>query len=338
MYKYPILIYLFVSIIAASAQDHKPTAPELLDQFAETVDRFNSFRIVSKSKMDIGLLGEKYKTLTMTEIYCYDKKNKRFSERYLKWGHLPLYPSLDPPPLTTAGQPPLEYTPEDNARYGSRIKIGGKHTRKCAIPDVNGKKTGYASINTDERSTQFRPNEVGHRCVVGPIMGYLTMANPERIDTLLRKANILSVMDSMEEVAGSLCYVIEAVTDDGWQRLWIDPHHGHNIAKAEIEGLRRSDTRYKVCLKNIEFEQIDGAWTAIAFERERRDIRDDGIVFVENTYTTILELSINPDHKTLRSFDFDDIREGAQIKVIGKRGEERSINYIWQNGKPVPKG
>jgi len=55
----------------------------------------------------------------------------------------------------------------------------------------------------------------------------------EPLDVILKKSSNIELFPDMEKVNGFDYYVIEAVTPHGKYKLWIDPEHGYNVAKAE---------------------------------------------------------------------------------------------------------
>ena len=57
----------------------------------------------------------------------------------------------------------------------------------------------------------------------------------ERIDSVLRKADTISVRKETEQVGESDCFVIDANAGGGKYTVWIDPKHGYNIAKGRVQ-------------------------------------------------------------------------------------------------------
>ena len=56
-----------------------------------------------------------------------------------------------------------------------------------------------------------------------------------RIDKELEKIQNITVLPKKEVINNSECYVIMAKTNDSDYKIWINPEHGFNIARAVIE-------------------------------------------------------------------------------------------------------
>ena len=164
----------------------------------------------------------------------------------------------------------------------------------------------------------------------------------ERIDSILRKSNSLSVRSDLDLVGSVECYVIDAVSRHGTYTIWLDPEHGYGIAKAIVrkgpEDLRWGrprrdsvDNSIEV-LQNVRFECVNGIWFPMEFEwlstEESKDRTLSGCTQYKVTY-----LDANPDHNDLGSFRLDklDIQDGTRVKIP----EAPGIRYVWQNGKIV---
>jgi len=160
----------------------------------------------------------------------------------------------------------------------------------------------------------------------------------ERVDAVLRRADVASVRDEMEEIGGSKCYVIDATAQCGKYTIWIDPEHGYNIAKAMIEK-REKDIVYgtplrkgehaSVLLENVRFQKVDGAWIPVEADIYINRVAFNGS-FNSKWYRKVTDVILNPDHDKLGSFVQDDIKNGALVLVVGVEGK-----YKWRDGKVV---
>ena len=168
-----------------------------------------------------------------------------------------------------------------------------------------------------------------------PLMG-ICGGDYDRIDSILRKADNISLRQKTEQVGNSQCYVIDAVTKRGKYRIWIDLEHGYNIAKIELKkrkgDLIGSSERVKIgmlfLLKNVRFEKIDEVWVPV--EADMQQYQDDRISIIKWHHKRT-KMTLNPDHNTLGSFVPDDIPDRTQVSVLGEFGKK----YTWQNGKAV---
>jgi len=184
---------------------------------------------------------------------------------------------------------------------------------------------------------QKDPNETGRRFLINnypcPIlMGYF-WNEKSRIDVRLRDANSIRVRNKMDKAEGRPCYVIEAGIKEGEYKLWIDPEHGHNIVKIEIE---RDDIAYlehfSESVKCARFKRLDDMW--LPMEGETRRYWDwPGEHYCEGTMSFKLEeIILNPDHNSLGSFVPDDIRDGARTTFpfpFGHQVTRGSPLYVW---------
>ena len=316
-----IVCFLTLQVIAAE----RPTAFDLLDKYAETQDKLQSYIIKSEvtseahsSRLGKGLY---YNSIEMR----YDGNRNKSIGRC--WGKV------------NAGMPPI---PKDEAIYTSFLWDGKTFLR-------NSKAIGYDSShdrvmieknidpsNTDRTQSRLRSTSFGS------LIGYYYGDN-ERIDEILRGAYSISVQDKMEEIGGSNCYVIQAEAKQGRYKIWIDPEHGYNIAKVvsrkskgntinKIYTLKSEESQF-TSMDNVRFEKIDGIWMPVEADGVNEYVLKGGT----STGGTKLhirrtEIILNPDHDALGSFLPDDVRNGATVYlVVGNN----SIKYIWQDGKVV---
>lgn len=92
-------------------------------------------------------------------------------------------------------------------------------------------------------------------------LGYFGVSE-EPAGIVLSEARSISVRDETEKINGVDCFVIDADTKCGKYKVWIDPEHGYNIAKIELQkrkgDLIRSSERVEIgmlfLLKNVRFE------------------------------------------------------------------------------------
>jgi hypothetical protein len=173
------------------------------------------------------------------------------------------------------------------------------------------------------------------------LWGYLA-DDGKRVDAVLMKAETMSVRPEQEDVGGSPCYVIEARTPAGRYILWIDPHHGYNVAKAEV---RRSEGDLHIgrplpkgrelsfSLRNVRFERVDGIWVPMEGDSEFNKTWGKSYYDRRKTHMKRTEVILKPDHEELGSFALDDIRNGARVRVDGTWG----IRYSWEKGELIPR-
>ena len=158
----------------------------------------------------------------------------------------------------------------------------------------------------------------------------------ERIDLLLKKVNNVRLLNEMEEINKVKCYVIEAGDANDSYKVWIDPEHGYNIAKAtskiEIRGARL-ETRVG-SIKNVRFTQIGKLWVAMEVDVYGRSDYLNGDFMEADVHYKRIKIELNPDHQRLPSFTVDNIRNGARVWYSESMLD---AEYTWQDGKIVPK-
>jgi hypothetical protein len=161
----------------------------------------------------------------------------------------------------------------------------------------------------------------------------------ERIDSILGQAYKISTRDKREQVGGSQCYVIDATTTRGQYTVWLDPKHGYNIAKVEVQRRKRNlvynqarvKTGMSFSMKNVSFKQIDGVWVPMEADMQQSEDNQGKTTKWHHKRT---EMILKPDHDALGSFVADDIMDGTRTIFPGRFD---TIEYIWQKGKAVLK-
>ena len=305
-----------------------PTVQELLNKYAATQDRLNSFIIKSESWGDSDssfFNADKAPSQSSHEIRF---DGNRTNIRTQLWG----------------GINNEIYTTRDKPYYRSRLwddKTFYQHDRNTYNP------RGFPGIviMTKSKKINDKYNRGKNTIMLSSdinLMGILPYDN-ERVDSVLRKANTISVRDKTEKIGGADCYIIEADTKQGQYTVWIDPEHGHNIAKAIIKResgdvligrngytLPERDQIYS-SLENVRFEEIDGIWVPV--EVDIRDERDfpDGKFHKSQSHYKRTDVILNPEFSD-SDFAPDDIPDGAKVYVK----EAPGIRYKWQNGKLIP--
>ena len=176
------------------------------------------------------------------------------------------------------------------------------------------------------------------------LMGYFH-GSDNRIDSEFRTAKSISLRESLEDVAGSRCYVIDAVTDHGTYTVWIDPQHGYNIAKGEVHRTwKRKDLIYDhgpmmkgdeilSSLANVRFEKIGDVWVPMEADIQTTRNMPRGYYSRFKQHHKRTEVIVDPDHDKLRSFIPDHIKDGAKVYIVGI---PHSVNYTWKKGELIP--
>ena len=202
--------YLVLFQIVATANVR---VSELVDRYRETQDRLQqSFIIRFESTVSFSYkLGNSKRSGKKTELIELRFDGDRSALRRTLWG--------DVNSKTTD-------LPRNEALYKSYLWDGEHHTRysKASL----GKYADYVV-----RDKGFGNHNMAFRSSDKELMGFFS-GDKERVDSILSKANRISVRDEMDTIGGAGCYVIDALTDHGKYALWIDPEHGYNVARAIV--------------------------------------------------------------------------------------------------------
>lgn len=230
---------------------------------------------------------------------------------------------------------PNEGVPKDGANYLSMLwdgqvyssyRTGGNNPKGVLVLDANPPATEVKALQCEHTAA--------------PLMGYY-LNTYQRIDEVLHQAGEIRLRARRERVNDVNCHVIEATTPHGDYTVWIDPLHGWNVAKVQIlmqeaakhiyqDGLIRGDAVFTLDVHR--FEQIDEVWVAAEATWGHSRFQHGRLLSRTTTHVTITDLTLNPDHESLRSFVRDDVKEEAWGWIV----PFDHIKYTWRNGEFVP--
>jgi len=178
--------------------------------------------------------------------------------------------------------------------------------------------------NSDKRKMEVIATEYKGAALMGICPG-----ETERIDVILHKAGSMSVISKIEDTAGSAYYVIGTETEHGAYTVWVDPQHGYNIAKIEIQR-DKSAVVTRFLLENVRFEKVDDVWVPMEADMQVTKA-NKGTTGWHHKRTQVI---VNPDHDSLGSFVPNDIPDGTKVVLPDSCGGE----YIWRDGKAMKEG
>ena len=180
-----------------------------------------------------------------------------------------------------------------------------------------------------------------HNALINISMGHL-QGDVERIDKILRQADTISVRKEMERVGESLCYVIDAVSRHGKHKVWIDPEHGYNIARARVLkgpghikiGAWGQPETLSYSLDNVRFRKIDDVWVAMEADRKYDEKYASGDFMTSDTHYRQIEVVFDPNHEARRSFD-PNIPDGWKVRFKGFQAIDGKQEFTWRDGAVV---
>ncbi len=148
------------------------------------------------------------------------------------------------------------------------------------------------------------------------------------VRSVLRKARSISLSDKTEVLNGSECRIIDAEIGRDKYKVWIDPAHGHNIAKV----IRWRDGKETYRVWNVVFKRFDGVWVPV--EQDFKYSNSGGRGSEDRHRYRVTELILNPDHDALKSF-VPAPKEGSVVRLQGCAGIDEKHEYRWQGGNVV---
>ena len=296
----------------SKAKPKKPTAFELLDKYAETQDKLQSFRAkvtTLRRGFSSGLMtGKPWKLRYFTERDVRFDKN-RASSRSLSWGRMNSRSTFT----------------KDKPYYDIELWDGENHYQYTEIRGEPVKLHIKKGKGSDKREGIIKESYSIFSGYYYPFDG--------RVDRILRKAGNLSVRRTTEKVGRSPCYVIDGVYEKDKYTIWIDPKHGYNIAKAVVERPRSNVQglqSFRAEIKNVRFKKVDGRWIPVEANLENRFDYNNGHYSNGSYHFKVTEMVFDPDHDALGSFIPDDIKDGAKMLFyIGSPHRPYYPQYIW---------
>jgi hypothetical protein len=149
--------------------------------------------------------------------------------------------------------------------------------------------------------------------------------------SIVKDAETVKVREKNETVGGSLCHVLEARKGPLQWTLWIDPAHGHHVAK--MDQTRQGKPALKMLkVWNVKFQLVSGVW--VPMENDFQYFNIGGRASEEQQHFKVVQLTVNPDHEALKSFVPTPV-EGARVWIRGATGIDGKQEFTWQRGKVV---
>jgi hypothetical protein len=276
------------------------TVSDLLDKYAASQDKLKSFIAKAESKIEY----TETTSRTKNETCEFRTDGDRVCHRsFLLPGR------ADYKSFLWDGKSLIEYKQQSPALGGYRVFIENKDESKKKLI-----------------ATQYK----------GAALMGICAGDYERVDSILRKSDTISVLDRTERVGDANCYVIDAATKRGRYKLWLDPQHDYNIAKMEVQRKKgdlvrntgRVETSMSFVLDGVGFKKVGDVWVSMEADMRQEEDNRAGVV---KWHHKRIEMVLNPDHNALHSFVADDIPDGTKVSISGLANTE----YTWRNGKPV---
>jgi hypothetical protein len=305
-----LVVWASFSSLPAAEKPSEVALPQLLAQYAQTQDKARSF-ILKVQTVSTGSSYDQAGGLTARDVTTYTEREVHYDGQRVKeirriWG----YANSHSPDV-----------PEDRPIYISYL-WDGKDLYQYSTNTIEGRPP---RLKLHRSKTDVVPMQFAH----DPLND---VKGGRRLDTVLREAETVSVRETREDIGGSSCYVVDAVTKNGQFTVWMDPQHGYNPAQLLwVHDAPAGQLSWRELRKNVRFEQIDGVWIPMEADIEvahrSSDYSSEGVTHARRT-----QFLVNPNHDALRSFVPDDVANGSRVEIVGVWG----ISYTWQDGQLIP--
>lgn len=215
------------------------------------------------------------------------------------------------------------------------------------------------SLGYSEQPEKFRNMSSVER-VPGVLEGYIRGDIGLSIAEIMRNADRvpLTLKDGMDRVEGKLTYVLEAESQNGTYRLWLDPKSGHSPVKilvqkkgndlyfgravdTPVEIRQQPGAKYPtgtkssvtVTVDNISTSQMGPHWIPTS-SRVKEEIKYENgeSYFFEYLYDRN-EINLDPDFSNSGAFQLD-LPNGTPVFLM-RQDVETGLKYEWRSGKVV---
>ncbi|MBN2181814.1 MAG: hypothetical protein JW715_07850 [Sedimentisphaerales bacterium] len=324
-----VSIIVYISLITASiSADKIPSAKEILQEYTEGQEKFKSFIL----KFDCEYAG----TIKLPHIGREGSSKGGYIGEFRSDGKRHLFLRK----VWGNARPDLAQTKdmvEKDPRYSCEMWNGENRYQYQRSKEEADRDKVYL-VNAEDYKPEI--DSLGKAEYVNKLWGVLedtyTRIPYKRVDAELKNADTIFVLPQTEEINGSQCYVLNAATKDSKYKIWIDPQHGYNIARATVlrgeecpNFGKPEEISVSGYIRNVKFKKFGETWVPIeGYYGFNRKVIQNGFE-KEDCHIRITHFELNPDHDTLGSFEPNFIRNGSPVQIIGLRG----ISYIWQDGK-----
>jgi len=185
------------------------------------------------------------------------------------------------------------------------------------------------------------------------------------VSSIFHEATQVRLYDKKENINGVQCHVLEATTEYGRHKIWIDPEHGYNICQAEVSkekgdlyngklvyrtypnwkelGVKlpkgkiplptspRIGTAFK--LTNVKFQKYNDIWMPVSADYEKRTMHENGRVRRLLFSYTVNEVDLSPNFEDAQAF-VPHIRNGTRAILLDE--ENHVLDYHWVDGRIEP--
>jgi hypothetical protein len=317
MKKWVIYILLCCFSSVSFGQDD---VPAIIDKLTDLFDNYNRCHLKSEKISQVKTSKTAITNHATFELF-YDQDGSRCNGRGYMWGE-----------MNSSGK----VVSKEQAEYVRTMYDGQALKHYTESPERNV----YTMDPTisKERSLLSVKRALSRGWPGSEAIGYF--GDDQRIDVCLKNAEKIRLYNEKISVNGSECYVLDAVSGNVNYKLWIDPEHGYNIAKAVVNkepgsymGTKRLESGESIQFRvdTVSYKKVNDVWVVseanIVKKSDTREFK-----FLDKIQYKLLEADFDPDFEKLNAFGEKDVKNGTKVYVVGVDG----INYTWQDGELVP--
>ena len=154
---------------------------------------------------------------------------------------------------------------------------------------------------------------------------FLGLRKTANMAELLSQSDMLRVIGK-EDINETVCYIVEAETEEARFRVWIAPEKGYNMLKATIDS---SIAPGSIVIDSIEVQKINGIFVPVAGRFVETFKVKDGVKTV-HAKVKRSQIDLNPDFEALGAFRLA-LPDGSRID-----DRDSGISYQVFGGEMVP--
>jgi hypothetical protein len=229
--------------------------------------------------------------------------------------------------------PMQDPVPKENAHYESVL-----WTQKNFHQYSHSQKTlGLAWVAREQEEI-----EKAKPVTLGKYMGKFLLGYPsagvsaDRIDVILRKASKITLRKDQDRIGGSSCFVVDAELNIGSFTVWFDPQRQYCMAQLKVEAKEGNIDGNTVLPRDyfrtaqwtiLEYESINGLFVPKKCEFRGDSKFPNGDYRHFSSTFTAKRITLNPDFDKMDLFNEQDIKDGADVRLLGHPG----LEFCWEN-------
>lgn len=217
--KYFILLVILLQTVVMAG----PTAEEVLNKCTETLDK-TYFSFITRVESHV----QKQQKYTGSREFMTGEENKFAIQEFRTDGER--MKAISQQWGDTYKGKVRYFRPKSRSNYQVDVYDGDKRYEHVRA----GKELGTLIVHSKKdakKSLYSLSAQIAQKSQASQCFGYLR-GDLERFDSIIREGSLDKMTIKEEELNGTVHYVIDAETDRGEYRIWINPEKGYNFSKA----------------------------------------------------------------------------------------------------------